>query len=236
LIATGLLPGRPSHNLPDTSGFFGVAAPVSFLHLPHWSQNPAGQFRLTNAPACLLNHANSPETTSPVLVLPQLLEGYRQAARALLQARKTLLAPGSPWRRLLERRHTPRIVLRDTLTYALFLSQSLTPGHLRSQHRRRLALRRALLQHGAAGLPSSLLRAELHSLLQLHIPRLIILPGTRTLASSAGRPLAHGFSHTTAARHVIRRIENLSAESLESTHLPALLLAVLQSRASSHSP
>lgn len=235
LIATGLLPGQPFHNMPDTSGFFGVAAPVSFLHLPHWSQNPAGQFHLTNAPACLLDHANSPENTSPVLVLPQLLEGYRQAAGALLVARKALLAAGSPWRGLLERRHAPRIVLRDTLTYALLLSQSLAPGNLRSMHRRRLALHRALQQHDAAALPKSLLRAELHSLLHLHIPRLVVLPGTRTLASSAGRPLAHGFAHTTAARHVIRSLETLSAESLESTHVPALLLAALHSRASSHS-
>lgn len=234
-IATGLLPIQAKFDLPDVSGLFGSAVPVPFLRLPHWSIDPHGSYHFGTAPAVLLDHGNMPAATSPLAVLPQLLAGYRHAAGALLQARKTLLVPYSPWRALLERSHAPRIVVRDTLTYALLLSQSLAPEHLRSQSLRRRALHRALQQQAVAGLPNSLLRAELQALLQLHIPRLSMLPGTRTLAGNSARPMAHRFSGTTPAQQIIRRMESLSAETLEAIHIPALLLGILQTRTSSNS-
>jgi lantibiotic modifying enzyme len=118
-------------------------------------------------------------------------------------------------------------VVRDTLSYGLLLSQSLEPGNLRSGHCRRSILRSALQGTASANFPAALLRTELHALLHLHVPRLIALPGTRTLASGSGHSLVSCFADCTPAEAVIRRIEELSAERLEAVHVPALLLAVL---------
>ncbi len=232
LTATGLLPVHSLHNLPDISGLFGSAAPAPGLRLPQWSTAPDGRFHLTASPALLLDHGNAP-ATSPLTVLPHLLAGYRQAAHALLRTRHTLLAADSPWRAVLQRAHAPRLVLRDTLTYALLLSQSLAPGSLRSVQCRRRALLDALVQLKPSDLPQSLLRAELHSLLHLQFPRLTLLPGTRTLAEASKRPLIRGFTSSTPAQHVIRTMHNLSPQSLESAHIPALLLAILSAQNSS---
>lgn len=232
LTATGLLPVQSLQNMPDISGLFGCAAPAPGVRLPRWTSEPDGRFHLTASPALLLDHGNAP-ATSPLSVLPHLLDGYRQAAHALLRTRQTLLAAHSPWRAILEQAHAPRIVLRDTLTYALLLSQSLAPGHLRSEQSRRGALLDNLRQLNPSDLPHSLLRAELHSLLHLQLPRFILLPGTRTLAASSRRPLIRGFASSTPAQEVIHTMNNLSPDNLESAHIPALLLAVLSSKNSS---
>jgi lantibiotic modifying enzyme len=230
LLDTGLLPRKSATDMPDTSGLFGGAAPVPGIGLPQWALAPDGRYRFTPSPAALLDHGNAPSRTSAVAALPQLLSGYRHAAGVLLSSRKTLIAPRSHWRLVLERAHAPRIVLRDTLTYGILLSQSLEPGYLRSGHRRQSALLRALRRSASAAFPEVLLRTEAHSLLHLHVPRLIIVPGTRTLASGSGRSLVRKFTASTPAEAVVRQFESLSPERLEAVHVPAILLALLTAR------
>jgi lantibiotic modifying enzyme len=227
LVATGLLPSQATHGLPDVSGLFGSAAEGSPLHLPQWSRDSQARPVLTTVPAVLLDHGNSPGIPSTLTVLPHLVNGYRHAGEVLLQARNSLLAEKSSWRRLLICSHAPRVVLRDTLTYALLLSRSLDPVHLRSSQQRRYALRDMLHRLAAPRLPASVLRAELHSLLHLHFPRLILQPGTRTLARSSGAPLAHQFARRTPALEVITRISYLSSANLEILHIPALISTLL---------
>ncbi len=235
LMDTGLLPGRAVQSMPDISGLFGSAGPIPGLGLPQWSLEPSGRYRLRVASAVLMDHGNTPGRESPLTVLPQLLAGYRQAAGVLLRCRKALIASGSHWRSVLEKDHAPRVVVRDTLCYSLLLSESLDPRYLRSGYGRQRTLRSALRADIPAIFPKALLRTELHSLLNLHIPRLIALPGTRTLASNSGRPLVRNFARCAPAEEVIRRMEELSAKSLEAVHVPALVLAMLRTVASSQS-
>lgn len=227
MLTTGLLPIQPGSGMPDVSGLFARPATVPDLHLPCWSSTAEGHPQLHRAPAALLDHGNSPGGATPLTVLPNLIAGYRQAAEALLMARGTLLAKESPWRRLLDSAHAPRIVLRDTLTYALLLSQSLHPGHLSSSKARRYLLRDTLLELSEPGFPPSVTRAELQSLTHLHIPRLVLLPGTRTLARASGGALVRQFTTRAAAQEVTSRIDYLSAENLEAIHIPALISAAL---------
>jgi lantibiotic modifying enzyme len=228
LMATGLLPGRADHHLPDVSGLFGFAGPVTSLRLPRWSAEPDGQARLTMVPAALLDQGNTPGITSPLAVMPQLLAGYRHAADVLLRIRGALMASGSEWHSVLQRHHAPRIVVRDTLHYGLLLSRSLDPACLRSTCQRRHTLGSSLRENAPANFPTTLLRAELHSLLQLQVPRFLIPPGTRTLAGNSGRPLARNLARCAPAEEVTRRMEELSTENLETVHAPALLLAMLR--------
>ncbi|MGC8550795.1 MAG: DUF4135 domain-containing protein [Acidobacteriaceae bacterium] len=227
LFDTGLLPNHTDQNLPDVSGLFGSAAKAPALQLPRWSQSATGKPILITAPAKLLDHGNSPGTTSPLTVLPHLVNGYRHAAQALLDARSALLAPESSWRRLLVHNHAPRVVLRNTLTYALLLSRSLDPIHLRSPQQRQYALRAMLRQIPPHHLPASILRVELRSLLHLHIPQLVLLPGAGTLATASGTPLVRRFVKAPPALEVITRINDLSPKDIETMHIPALISALL---------
>lgn len=235
LMDTGLLPGRAVHGMPDISGLFGSGGPVPGLGVPRWSLESCGRFRLRVASAVLMDHGNAPGRVSPLTVLPQFLEGYRQAAGALLRCRRALMSSGSQWRSVLGKDHAPRVVVRDTLWYSLLLSESLDPRYLHSGNRRRRTLRSALQADAPDNFPGAVLRTELHSLLELHVPRLIALPGTRTLASNSGRSLVSNFARCTPAEEVVRRMEELSAESLEAVHVPAIVFAVLRTVASSQS-
>ena len=225
LLDTGLLP-TASASRPDVSGLFGHSAPVPEILLPRWSADADGAPRLETVPAALMDHSNTPPCASPIAVLPHLVSGYREAASALMRCRETLLTPGSAWLSVLNV-HAPRIVLRDTLTYGLLLSRSLQPDALRSARRRATLVRDALQEAGTARLPASVLRTEQRTLLHLHIPRFTALPGTRKLATSAGRPLAARFHASTPAETVLSKLAALTPATLESVHIPALLLAVL---------
>ena len=228
LLRTGLLPAQPAGTLPGISGLFGRAAPVPSILVPRWSAGPGSARSLEFAPSALVDHGNAPPGISPLEVLPQLVSGYREAAEALLRSRENLISTRSAWRRTLEHAHAPRVILRDTLAYALLLTQSLAPEHLRSVRHRRNLLRAALLDRSAGTLPQAVLRAEVHDLLRLHIPRFVALPGCRTLARSSGRALAHAFLSCSPAEAVLRAIGELSRQRLADVHLPALHLAILR--------
>jgi lantibiotic modifying enzyme len=227
ILSTALLPRKRGSDLPDVSGLFGHAAPVSVVRLPAWSLSSDGRYHLTSVGAELIDHGNAPIQTTPIAVLPQMLSGYRHAAELLIRARTALLAPGSQWRSVLEKLHAPRIVLRDTLIYGCLLSRSLERQYLRSFYERRNFILVELQSHTTQNLPAAALRAELHAILHLHVPRFTVLPCSRTLATSSGRPIARTFTASTPAHSALESIETLSSESIDNLHVPALLAAIL---------
>lgn len=231
LLETGLLPGRTVVDLPDISGLFGSSGPVSKVGLPNWVRKADGRYRLAMAGAYLREHGNATGNDAggarPLAVAPKMLDGYREAAGLLVRVRGELTDLGSKWRYVLEHAHAPRIVVRDTLTYGLLLSQSLRPSGLGGGYCRRITLLRALQEERPDGCPASVLRAELHALLGLHVPRLILLPGTRSLAKHSGRLLACNFASRTPGEEVLRRMGELSAAHVEGVQVPAVLGAML---------
>jgi hypothetical protein len=143
--------------------------------------------------------------------------------------RETLIGPGARWRAVLEKAHAPRMVVRDTRSYGLLLGRSLGPRYLHSWYRRRNAILSGLDTETSVGLSWSLLPTETTALLHIRVPRLVVLPGSRTLANSSGRPIARGFAACTPAQSVLGQIEGLSTESIENIQVPALLTSILQS-------
>ncbi len=226
LLSTGLLPLRPATGYPDVSGLFGHTAPVSGVMLPKWVVSRDGRYRLTAVEAELVAHPNLLAQTSAIAALPQILSGYRHAADLLLRARATLIGSGTRWLAVLEKVHAPRFVVRDTLTYGMLLSQSLEPQYLRSRHRRQCAILSGLDACSVVRQPWSLVRSEARDLLEMHVPRLVVLPGSRTLAAGSGRRIASRFTACTPAQAVIRQIEELSHESIENVQAPALMSAI----------
>jgi len=227
---TLLLPNRDREGLADTSGFFGRSAAVPEILIPRWSPCADGRQRLEMMPAALAEHGNAPPGATAVEVLPLLVSGYREAAAALMRCRDSLIAPHSAWRRTLEHSHAPRMVLRDTFAYGILLSRSLEPEQLRSPEARRLAVQRALRGGTRRPFPDAVLRTEMRTLLQLHVPRFTALPGSRTLGSSSGRALAPRLLECTPAESVLRKLQELSPERVDEIHVPALCLAVLGGR------
>lgn len=230
LLDTGLLPVRDPGELPDTSGFFGKAAPVPEILVPRWSDSSDGNLRLELAPSVLVDHGNAPPGATALEVLPLIVSGYKEAATALMRCRESLTSDGSDWRSTLERLHAPRIVLRDTLSYGILLSRSLQPERLQSPRSRRTALRCELQGHGRRDFPEAILRTEVRTLLELHVPRFTALPGSRTLAGSSGRALVPRFLACSPAEAVLRKIGELSPQRLSEIHVPGLLQAVLGQR------
>lgn len=224
LLDTGLLPCEGTDGSPDVSGLFGCEAPVPGVGVPRWMKSPEGGYRLVCSPAVLMRHGGTTERVSPLSVLPQLLEGYRHGAEGLLRCRKALLGEGSLWRHVLQNEHGPRVVLRETFSYARLLSDSSAPESLGSRCGRRKELLARLEAMAPAMFSKAVIRTEVHSLLHLHLPRFVILPGTRTLAGGSGRPLVHRFVGQRPSERVLRRMEELSLESLGETHIPALLM------------
>jgi hypothetical protein len=235
----------------DVSGLFGRAAPLPSLLLPCWRPAAGGRLQLGLTPAYLPLQSRTPASTSAITVLPQLREGYRAAARALLASRSRLLASGG-WVDTLERVHAPRVLVRTTLEYALVLSRSLFPEYLQSSVGRRAALH-ALLEAaphllGGGPLPRSIADAEVQTLAGLDLPRFALdlpqlapAPGTSALQPDISRPdisrtlepggisfLRAGTVKPTST--VRRRLEALSEASLEVNCLPALSVACLIAR------
>lgn len=227
IYATGLISKGNAAGRPNVSGLFGHPGPVEGVRLPQWTLSPDGHYRLAPCAAELVDHGNAPGRTSAAGVLPQLAAGYRHAAEVLLSARKKLLGGGSRWRFVLEERHAPRVVVRDTLAYAQWISRSLAPGYLRSSRMRQYAIRLTVHSASEGRYSSALLRAEANALSRVHVPRFIVAPGSRALASSSGRAIEHGFTLRTASQGVLSELERLTRNHLDGVLLPALLTACL---------
>ena len=215
----------------DVSGLFGGPAAVPSLLLPYWRCSPDRLPQLALARAYLGAKEADGARVSPLAVLPQMLCGYRGAARALISIRGRLLACGG-WLDMLNRFHSPRVVVRPTLEYALLVSRSLAPDCLESADARRSALvdslkgRRALISGGE--IPCAVREAETDALMALDLPRFIVPAGTRGLALSSGRMVVPQFLHSTAAETIRCRLQGLSEESVACVHVPAMTMACLR--------
>ncbi len=228
LVATGLLPCGGLGEGPDVSGLFGRETEVRGVGVPRWVMEQDGRCRVVIAPAVLVDHGNAAGAKSVLTVLPQVLEGYRAAAAGMMECRRELLRTGSGWRRVLEREHAPRVVVRETFGYARLISGSLEAGVVGSAGRRREMLMSGLRGAGAVRLPQALVRREMRALLELQLPRFVLLPGTRTLASGSGRQIVRGFVEANAAEMVVGRIEALSEEHVDGVEVPAVLAVALR--------
>lgn len=232
LLATGLLP-HPAQSspieVPDLSGLFGAPGPVRGLLLPFWKEAATGVAELSFVRATLLEQGNrTPARSHPLVCLPQMVSGYRRAAQALLSIRPALLQAGG-WVARLEAQHSPRVVLRSTLSYGIMLSRSLTPRMLASKESRRTMLRadltRAFSRSGIASTPE-ILNVEVEALLRLCLPCFYLGPGTRDLASVSGRVLLHHASARSSAEPIRQRLDGLRPNKIEG-QVEAVLASIL---------
>jgi len=223
LLATGLLPNAErwgAFQLPDVSGLFGGAAPVPGVLLPCWTGSQAEIRELRFVPARLLEQRNRPSRTlQPLLALPEILSGYARAALALLGIRPHLLRRGG-WVDRFETQHSPRVVLRSTLSYGLMLSRSLLAERLPSEEIRQGMLRSELERASLdAGIPThaGILEDELQALLRLRVPSFHLAAGTRDVVAEGGRVLVRDAASHTPANAIRHRLKGLGRNGMEET-------------------
>jgi len=216
LAATGLL---PSSRLPNISGFFGVAQSVANLRLPAWSCPKNGSATLNLSPATLIDHQNRFGENGPVSCVPDMVDGFLNAAQALVDIRGQLLQRGG-WLDRLANQHAPRIIIRDTLQYGLWLTETLLPTGNAPQNPSR------------ANLPendiSALYKVEKLSIESLHVPRFFVPAASRNLAASPKGIVVHDFLRVPVSQTIRSRLQALSLDHLRPNLAPALLWSMLR--------
>jgi hypothetical protein len=218
--ATGLLPyDAPSSEFPDISGFLGRAQDVPNLHLPVWRFPDHRPPTVTLGPAMLVDHQNRREESSFITCIPAMADGFLKAAQAIVDVRPQLLQGGG-WMDRLASMHGPRIIVRDTLRYGLWLSETLLCG---------IGLPAIRLTAGySASDVNSIYRAEKCSVDSLQIPRFFVPAGSRDLAAASTGEVIRGFLNAPVAQPIRSRLASVSFEDLQRKVAPALLWPMLQ--------
>jgi len=237
LIRTGLLPagaqGRTSGldlELPDLSGYFGNAGSVASIRLPVWTFRQNGSASLTFSPCSLIDPGNRRWEDSPITCVPAIVDGFMKAARALVEVRDHLLGAGG-WLDRLGSLHAPRILLRDTLTYALWLNEIILLDGKTTKHRSVQDLAGSYKDGPcrlAANYISSVYEEERLAVERLHVPRFFIPGGSRDLSTKLGSIVAQSVVEGPFAESIRARLEGLSLNSLQPSLVPALLWPMLR--------
>jgi len=155
-----------------------------------------------------------------------------RAARALVQARDHLLEAGG-WLDRLGSLHAPRVLLRDTLDYTVWLNEILLHGKT-TEHRSGKDLT------GGTGRTcritpeyvSSVYEEERRAVERLHVPRFFIPGSSRDLSANLGSIVARNVIEAPFTECVRARLEGLSLNSLQPGLMPALLWPLLRSAGS----
>ena len=155
-----------------------------------------------------------------------------KAAQALVQARDRLLEAGG-WLDRMGSLHAPRVLLRDTLDYTLWLNEILLHGKT-TEHRSGKDLT------GGTGRTyritpeyvSSVCEEERRAVERLHVPRFFIPGGSRDLSANLGSIVARNVIEGPFTECVRARLEGLSLNDLQPGLMPALLWPLLRNAGS----
>ncbi|MGA2902497.1 MAG: DUF4135 domain-containing protein [Candidatus Korobacteraceae bacterium] len=237
LARTGLLPAGASatdRGLPDISGYFGNAEIVANIRLPVWIFHENGSASLTFNPCSLIDQGNRRGEDSSISCVPAVVDGFMKAARALVEVRDHLLGGGG-WLDRLGSLHAPRILLRDTLHYIVWLNEILLWDGKTTEHRSVKDLAGSYTDRPyriAANYISSVYEQERLAVERLHVPRFFIPGGSRDLSANLGSILARSVIDAPFAESVRARLEGLSLNSLQLNLAPALLWPMLRNAGS----
>lgn len=239
LVRTGLLPaGARKHSkgsdsgLPDLSGFFGNPESVPGIRLPVWIFHENGSASLTFKPGRLVDQGNRSGEDSSISCVQAVVEGFVKAAQALVQARGHLLEVGG-WLDRLGSLHAPRVLLRDTLDYTVWLNEILLHGKT-TEHRsgKDLTGDPGRTYRITPEYVSSVYEEERRAVERLHVPRFFIPGSSRDLSANLGSIVARNVIEAPFTECVRARLEGLSLNSLQPGLMPALLWPLLHSAGS----
>ncbi|MBD2078639.1 type 2 lantipeptide synthetase LanM [Leptolyngbya sp. FACHB-17] len=222
VLRTGLLPqwelNKQNRVAFDISGLGSVDPQQAPRKMPCWKAINTDDMRLVYESVTLPLEANVPVLNgtplSPNNYLPQLLEGFEEMYRFLLQQRASLLDSNSPLSNLKHQR--VRFVFRATQIYDAIKQKSLSPQFLRNGIDRSIeldVLSRAFLVSPTKPKAWAILQAERKSLEQLDIPHFEVRAEDVALMSGSQTVVEQYFQHSSFSE-VEAQLQQLSEGDL----------------------
>ena len=219
VLRAGMLPqrmwGKGESEGVDLSGLGGAPGQMSPYRVPVFEDEGTDSMRLVRKRVKMSGAKNRPSLAGTAVntqdFAEQIIAGFTNAYRLILEHRDELLCPGGLLDRFAD--DTVRAVLRATKTYGLLLGESYHPDVLRDAlDRDRLLDRLWIGIENRPHLPTTI-PAELADLEGGDIPLFSIRPGSRDLWTSTNQTIPD-FLNESSLDAVRRRIGVLSEEDL----------------------
>jgi len=222
VLRTGLLPHweiGPAWQSYDVTGLGGVGGQETFLQTRRWKNINTDIMALRYEYVKTQSPDNSPSlddvSLSPSDYVEEIVDGFRQMYRFLVERRKAILAPNGPLTELAHQR--VRFVFRKSKIYSSVLNKTFNPKYLRNGADRSIQLdilSRAMLSSDSKPFLWPLLRAEQQALEQLDIPLFIASSDSDALTVAPNATIEKCFTEPSYDR-VTFRLNQLNDEDLE---------------------
>lgn len=222
VLRTGLLPqwqfGLGSQSY-DLSGLGGVSQQNTSFQVPKWLNINTDRMVLISEDAMTQLKANVPclngINLSPTHYLEEIVDGFRQMYKFLMEHKKEILSPNSPLTALAKQ--SVRFVFRSTKIYSSILKKTLNPKFMQDGATRSIQLdilSRAMLGSDSKPLYWSLLSLEKQALEQLDIPLITVRSDSDDLTISPNQTV-HRYFTEPSFNCVISRLNQLNEPDLE---------------------
>jgi lantibiotic modifying enzyme len=222
VLSTGLLPQwliGSEGRWYEINGLGAVGNRESAHRVPTWDSPNTDRMRLRRdfaEPRASRNAVVLGGTTLSVCdYSDQIVHGFRDMYRLLLDRRAALIEPDSPLA-VLRRQHV-RFIFRPTTSYVRLLATTLDPANLRDGADRAIAfdaLSRIVLSNRADHVLWNLRQREQHALEQMDIPCFLVPADSADLPLGANETLTGCFTES-AIGLATSRLESLSEIDLE---------------------
>lgn len=223
VLRTGFLPrwqfNLENQQMYDFSGLGGVGQQETSFRLPKWHNINTDNMVLGYEYGKTPHSANAPFQDGVNLALNDYLEeivdGFQQMYRFLMEHRQAILAPDSPLTTLAKQ--SVRFVFRATKIYDFILVTTLDPKFMRDGAERSIQLdilSRALLLSNTKPLFWPLLSVEQQALEQLDIPLFTARSDSEALTVAPNQTIDKCFTEP-SFNLVVSRLNQLNARDLE---------------------
>ena len=203
----------------DVSGLGAVGQQETSFRVRKWQNINTDNMVIDSEYGKIQQSANVPSLNGVNLVLndyiEEIVDGFRQMYRFLMEHRQVIMAPDSPWKALAHQ--TVRFVFRPTKIYSLILAATLDPKFLRDGAERSIQLdilSRVMLLSDTKPLLWPLLKVEQQALEQMDIPLFTARSDSDALTVAPDQTIDNCFTEP-SFNLVVSRLNQLNDEDLE---------------------
>ncbi|OUL26882.1 hypothetical protein BV378_12215 [Nostoc sp. RF31YmG] len=222
VLSTGLLPRwqfSSEKQSSDFSGLGGFGQHKTIFRVPKWFNVNTDNMQLSYKYAEIHQSANIPSLNGVNLplnnYLEEIVDGFNQMYRFLIEHRQAILAPDAPLTKLAHQ--SVRFIFRPTTIYRLILEATLEPKFLRDGVEWSIQLdllSRMMLSSDTQPQFWPILKAEKQALEQMDIPLFTARSDSADLTIAPNLTIENYFTEP-SFNHVIARLNQLDEQDLE---------------------